>query len=489
MISQPLPLLPLVLDDVPRGLRQALAQEGVPFVERRNGTAEGCFILYDSHRGAGRPPGPGQKAIDVDLLRRRAVVDPMFAVLDFRSARTQWEFGGLTLTEYVSRVDKRAYRREMMQRLRAAVEEAGGIWLRVAPFPFPYRSAFNLRIEHDHYEAQEFATLLGALAGYEDAVTHFVGGSPFQGFHQPLKHLAGGDVGTHGYHFHTYRTEPENRQNIERGMEVLRAAGLVPRGFAAPGGRCNAGLLDALVASGIDYSSEFGMAYDELPFHPLTSDLLQIPVHPVCLGAFLQAAAAGIDEPTAGAAEANALAVATAIDYFRELVRVRYRAGEPVFLRGHCAGGFGTHPEVLREILAQLDSFSVMWRTTLAQFADWWRARAQVRLTVRRRNEDFLVQVQGRTDGFPLGIEYLRGRHVALMAADEPVFQFSPSALAYEHRSCRPIAPVVRIDGPHGIRAQVRRFLDLDDLENPGNEEVGGLKAWAQRTLRRLRAG
>ena len=53
-----LPLLPLVLDNVPLGLRLALAQEGIPCQDRAVGMPEGRFVLCDSQRGpaAGRPP-------------------------------------------------------------------------------------------------------------------------------------------------------------------------------------------------------------------------------------------------------------------------------------------------------------------------------------------------------------------------------------------------------------------------------------------------
>jgi len=64
-----LPLLPLVLDDVPRGLRLALAQEGVPYCDRRHHARDGRFVLFDSRSGRCRAPLPGQIVIDVDLLR------------------------------------------------------------------------------------------------------------------------------------------------------------------------------------------------------------------------------------------------------------------------------------------------------------------------------------------------------------------------------------------------------------------------------------
>ena len=186
-----LPLLPLILDDVPPGLIRALAQEGVPFQHRvagRSGQnmAKGRFLLFDSRRGQHAVAAAGQRLIDVDQLRRPTFAntpgsssklsgfDPFEALVDEKSARHQWQIAGINVSEEISRFDKREIRRELMARLRQLIEEHGGIWLRVAAFPFPYRSAFNFRIDYDHFDPLDFNATLDAIHGHEDATTHFV---------------------------------------------------------------------------------------------------------------------------------------------------------------------------------------------------------------------------------------------------------------------------------------------------------------------------
>ena len=51
----------------------------------------------------------------------------------------------------------------------------------------------------------------------------------------------------------------------------------------------DAGLKAALEKLQVGHSSEFGLAYDDLPFWPRQSSVLQVPVHPVSLGIFLNA--------------------------------------------------------------------------------------------------------------------------------------------------------------------------------------------------------
>jgi len=483
MFDRPLPLLPLVLDDVPRGLRQALAQEGMPQCPWQEGPARGRFLLYDSQHGRPRVQDPRQVPIDVDALRSGTVEDPLAALGDLAWSRVQWHVAGLALVEEVSRVNKRAVRGLVLERLRAAIEAAGGIWLRAAAYPFPYRSAFCLRIDYDDYEPAEFDALLGALAGHEEATSHYVNGEAFADAPEALVRLRSLDVGSHGFHHHTYRTVEENENNIRRGIETLEAAGIEPAGFAAPHGRYYPELGRALARLSVSHSGEFTLAYDELPFFP-GDDVLQIPVHPVCLGLFLEATRAASPEATeldsrlASAADA-------AGDYFCDLIETRYRSGEPALVYGHPTGRLGRYPDVPRRMLAAAGRCSALWKTTHSRLAAWWKARSAVALQVSEDDGGYVVSAQGLPRGWTLGIELVRGRHVALGPMDRPTVRFSPAALAYESRQGRPTVHPVRIDGRQGLRSHLRRLIDWERVTPL--EEIGatGWRNLAKRTLRR----
>ncbi len=493
MADNPLPLLPLILDNVPPGLVRLLAQQGVPFRRRAAGAAEGRCLLFDSHRGPCRALGYGQVAVDVNRLRSGWDRDPFEQLLDERSGRHQWQIAGLTVTEEIARVDRRALRRRILEQLRVEIERAGGVWLCVAAFPFPYRSALNFRIDYDQYDPTDFHTTLDTLAGYEQATSHFVNAAAYLPHDDALGRLRGLDVGSHGYRHHTYLTKEENLTNVRRGIETLRALQIEPSGFAAPHGRFNCGLLWALETLGVGHSSEFGLAYDELPFFPHDGfphdgfphdgDLLQIPVHPVSLGLFLESVRG--EGPRRAAAVQQA--VRAAIDYYRETARGKYRAGEPVFFYGHPTGRLGTYPQVLRAVFDTADTFAAIWKTTLSKFAAWWRARDDVRLSVVRHQDSFVVTASRRPADYRVGIEYWRGRHVARMPLEGRVVQFSPSALAYEN--CAPRAEVrpVRVDRPEGLRGRIRRWIDWE-RETPIEEiDTSNWRNWAKQTLRRLR--
>jgi hypothetical protein len=178
-------------------------------------------------------------------------------------------------------------------------------------------------------------------------------------------------------------------------------------------------------------------------------------------------------------------AVHSAIDYYRDLLRLRCRAGEPVFLYGHPTGRRGRQTEVLRAILESVSPMSEIWRTTLGQFHAWWRARASVKLSAVRDGEQLVVATARRAPGWRLGIEYLRGSRVALIPLESETVSFAPDALTYENRETsrgvRP-TPVRRVEG---LRGRVRRWIDWELVTPVDQIGTGNWQNWTKRTLRR----
>ena len=107
-------------------------------------------------------------------------------------------------------------------------------------------------------------------------------------------------------------------------------------GFAGPHGRWDPSLDDTLEDLGYLYSSDFQLGYDDFPFYPWKgtrfSSVLQIPIHPVCEGLFLEA---GVDDPRVIG------------DYLREIVLSKIDAEELAIVYGHPERRLGRMPEVL----------------------------------------------------------------------------------------------------------------------------------------------
>ena len=476
-------LLPLVVGETHPSLRRILSQEGIPWRDRERGEPQGRFLLFDSAINARQTVAAGQVAIDMDEIRASSADDPFVALDDTRARRAVWQIGGYAVSEEVSRRDKRELRRKVIDRLRARVEEAGGIWLRVAAVPFPYRAAFSFRFDHDEFVASDFDGVMDAIRGHEHATTHFVCGSTHEGQVEALARLRGLDVGSHGYWHHTYADQGANQRNIARGIEALRGRGIEPSGFAAPHGRYHDSLPKILGSLGVSHSSEFGLAYDDWPFFEQDARVLQIPIHPICLGIFLEAAAAGgvasRDEQTR-AAEAVA-------NHLCRVAETKYQGGEPIFLYGHPDRRLGRHTQVLQRVFATVDGFAAVWKTNYSQFARWWRRRAEVRVRAYRAESEIVVLAEGLPPDFRVAVEVARGDHVAPLPLSDRVMRFSPDGLVFQNRRPRSPHSPRRFDRLPSLRASVLRLLDWETTTPLDELSTDNWKGWVKHRLRTVR--
>jgi hypothetical protein len=441
----------------------------------------GRFVLYDSRRIApatvlGRL-SRDHVAIDIDRCRRGEPVDPFLALVDDRAAFARWEVDGYVLTERVSRRPKAAIRARVVDRLRQAVEAAGGLWARLAPYPFPYRSAFNFRADLDETLVEDYTHFARDRRPIEDCCTHFVSTRAYGDEPAVLQDLHRFDTQSHGHHHVVYRDAESNRRNLTRAHRVLCDAGIEPVGFAAPHGRWNPGLDGVLEDLGYLYSSDFQLGYDDLPFFPWKekegrfSRVLQVPIHPVCEGLFFES----------GAAEGRVVA-----DHLVRAVGAKIEAGEPAFVYGHPERRLGRHPEVLASLAEIIEGEALLWRTTLTEFSRWWRWRAERLWSVVGRGEGrFEVQFDDWSTDYPIALEVVRGRHASSMPLNGPRSPLRLEELAYERREVRIDLPVPRVvAGPPSLRSAVRRALDWETVTPIEELPAGSLTDRVKKGLR-----
>jgi hypothetical protein len=462
-LASELPPLPLLLWKTPPGLELILAQEGVPFIRVRDPNPlafrAGRFVLFDGRRVPGSSAlallGPDHVAMDIDLLRRDDEVDPFRALIDTKAVRSSWRVGDRDLAERVSRFPKGAIRRRVAQKIRNAVAHVGGVWARLAPFPFPYRSAFNFRADLDESIAEDYARFARARRPLADCCTHFVSTHAYGANPAVLQDLLRFDTQSHGHYHVVYRDPGANRRNLGRAHRILAESGFEPVGFAAPHGRWNAGLDAVMEELGYLYSSDFQLGYDDFPFFPWRGDrfstVLQVPIHPVCEGLFLEA---GIDQGRAIA------------DYLVQVVRARIDAGEPAFVYGHPERRLARFPQVLATLDDSIGGDALLWRVTLTEFARWWRWRAGRRWALVPRAEGrYEIQFDDWDATFPLGLEIVRGRHVSTIPVTGPRMPLRLEDLAYERRDVRDDLPAPE-PSPRApsLRSAVRSALDWETV-------------------------
>lgn len=486
-------VLPFLLWKTPPGLELILAQEGVAFEVVREAHPfafrGGRFVLFD---GRGESASAMRSlltsahvAIDVDSLRRGEPIDPFQALIDDQPMRGAWNIQGLTLRERVARRPKAWIRERLIGRLREEVVSRDGVWMRLAPFPHPYRSAFNLRVDLDEPEAEDYFRFALGRNLLDDCTTHFVSTHAYQDEREVLANLAGRDAQSHGHYHYVYRDPEANLRNLERADLILRDRGFEVEGFAGPHGRWNASVDDAMESLGYSYSSDFQLGYDDYPFFPWKhgrfSRILQVPVHPICEGLFLDA----------GATDGRGVAA-----HLAAVVDEKIDAGEPAFVYGHPERRLGRMPEVMLSLAAALDRRPLVWRTTLTEMARWWRWRAARKwIAVPRGPGQVEVQFDDWDSGYPLALEVQRGDFRCLLPIAGPKMHLDLTALAYERRPVparRSVRPPSVDRRPASLRQLVRQAIDWETvtpIEEISDSTIAGRVKKGLRRWRHQRTG
>jgi hypothetical protein len=489
MVDHPIPpldLLPLVLYRTPPGLRALLERDGVPFEahhDPESAIAARCkFILSDGPpalRLARRLGGDSQHVIiDVNDLRAGFAADPFQCVLDHRGAARHFPAGALRLVERVARVDAARVGAQVLDSLQTAIRSAGGVWMRVARFPWPYRSAFNFRVDLDEPVPEDYWRFARARRLLADCTTHFVSTAAYGADHAVMRDLARYDTQSHGHFHHVYRDRLANRENLRRAHQVLADQGIAAVGFAGPGGRWNSGLDAELEDLGYQYSSEFQVAFDDWPGYPWRdgafSKVLQVPIHPVCEGLFFEA---GQHDPRAVA------------DYFTRVLARKVAAGQPAFLYGHPEGRLGRFPAIVEAIAAALAREELVWRVTLTDFAAWWRKRAALRFRARRAKFGRLEIVFDKApDGEAYALEQDLGETLSLTPLKGKIMSIG------ESEAPRPFKKNLRFDAGSELappysspQTWLRRALDWETVTPLDELPTRTIRARLKKGLRWVR--
>ncbi len=428
--SHKLASLPLLLWKTPPGLALILAQEGVPFETVKDphplSFRASRFVLFDAQTAAAGSIQPllerTHVLFDVDELRRGEATDPFAALVDCSTGLGSWTFEGFTVSERVARYAKGWLRRRLISRLRDAVTGAGGVWMRVSPFPYPYRSGFSFRADLDESVPEDYHRFAAARGSLGPCSTHFVSTYAYTHHQSVLDDLKQHDTQSHGHFHHVYREPELNRVNLERAHRILSGSGFEPVGFAAPHGRWHASLDEQLEDLGYLYSSDFQIGYDDLPFFPWRGDrfsrVLQVPVHPVCEGLFLEA---GVEEPELIG------------EYFRQVISARLDAGELAVIYGHPERRLGRMPEVMKAIAGAVEGRTLVWRASFSEIARWWRWRAERRwLVIPREDERVEIQFDEWDTEYPLAVDIQRGAFQCSIPVTGPRVSLGLRELVYE---------------------------------------------------------
>lgn len=147
---------------------------------------------------------------------------------------------------------------------------------------------FAFRIDSDFGDQESILKLYEIGKTHNIPMTWFLHVQAHEDWLDLFKGFEGQEIALHGYEHGTSNSYENIFNNIEKGLQLVRDAGFNPKGFCAPYAIWNDTLAEVLQTFELEYSSEFTIAYDGLPLHPIHNgkelNTIQIPIHPICTG-------------------------------------------------------------------------------------------------------------------------------------------------------------------------------------------------------------
>ncbi len=220
-------------------------------------------------------------------------------------------------------------------------------------------TVFGFRIDSDFGTQNSIQSLYELSRKFGIPFTWFLHVKAHEEWLSVFREFEDQELALHGFEHGTSDSYEHIYNNIERGYQKMVDAGFDPKGFCVPYGIWNEALGDVLQKFEFEYSSEFTLGYDALPFHPIHKNelhpTLQIPIHPICTGSLNRRSA---DETEM-------------LEYFEMVLNDKLKSRQPVF--------FYHHPmqrglSVWETIFAKVRN-AELHPITFLDYAKFWRKR------------------------------------------------------------------------------------------------------------------
>ena len=281
-------------------------------------------------------------------------------VMDRRSGYKNFYSTGASLPfELVSLISKGSIRQLVSSSLECLHHRRGLPYCHLWYFPDGVPNVFILRVDTDFASEEKVHTLYSVSEDNNVKLTWFVHTQSHERWLADFAKMPGHEIGVHCYKHAVLESYGPTRIDIIKALGLLHDAGVKPVGFAAPYGQLTNAVRRVTEEVGFLYSSEFSYDYDNFPSFPVFNgeegNVLQIPVHPICIGSF-RGTTSSSEDITA---------------YFDRVISWKRATHEPLFFYYH--PGDGHHPVLTK--LMQRCKGSGTANMVMKDFAQWWKAR------------------------------------------------------------------------------------------------------------------
>ncbi len=305
--------------------------------------------------------------------------DPGRVMVDERSRRKNFYAPRRRLpSEKVSTVSRGPLRRWIAAILEHLYHRRNIPFVHAWYYPHGAATVFTFRIDSDAGTREDVEDLYRLCDSFSIPATWFLDTRSHERWLDRFAGFRNQECGVHCYTHLTFTTLGENLDNFSRAFSLMQRSGLKPCGGAAPFGTWNRSVSEAFEQLGLPFSSEFSLDYDDLPFTPWLgnrfSPVLQLPVHPVCIGSMMRSRFTAEEMQR----------------YFVSIAERKLQQREPIAFYHH-----PTHrqPGVCESIFEWVLSRGIP-RLSYSAYAAWWEKRMRTIPSYRLADSSTIVSDQ-----------------------------------------------------------------------------------------------
>jgi hypothetical protein len=243
-------------------------------------------------------------------------------------------------------------------------------------FPEKAKSVFIFRVDTDFCNSEDASMIFETCEKQNINGTWFLDIESEDRIENTYRKFASQEIGLHCDTHIVYESYQDNFKNLRSGLTKLKDHKFNPQGFAAPYGQWKSSLGKAVEALKFNYSSEFSLDYDNLPFYPLVDDhiseVLQIPVHPISTGRLRRS--------HFNTAEMKA--------YFRDVIKRNISLSLPVIIYHHPHHQLA---EILDDFFVYINQIGLP-KLTMLEYANWWKNRNSTQSVIKYDGEKLIAE-------------------------------------------------------------------------------------------------
>ena len=275
-------------------------------------------------------------------------------------------------SEIVAKVSKGKIRQIILRCLQFLHNKRNIPMIHLWKYPNNCQNLFMFRVDTDFCSVEEATALYDLCKKNNISGTWFVDTVSKETLQQVYCKMPDQEIALHCRRHLVFSDYETKKENIENGLSDLQEEGIDVTGFAAPFGEWNENLAKVLEDKNFQYSSEFCLDYDDLPFYPVLnqkkSSVLQIPIHPMSTGRMRR----------------SHFSENEMWEYYEAHIVECIKTGFPIFLYHHPSHG---NLQVIEKIFEFINENKINV-LTYQEYADWWKKRDKFKIEINYNDNE-----------------------------------------------------------------------------------------------------